>query len=584
MKATDFPAPEQELEFECSPYMTEEEAEAAKQAAVTFTHRDAAYYTVPYVLERVLSTFSEGCFYVEEVNRFFHYDEATVRYSWQSLPQMEALVASLLKAEYEELQVDAATVAEAGKQALALLSPRLVTDTVKALRGRVQVPLSEVNNTRGLVACRNGVRDLEARKLIAFDRTFKETRTTNASFVEDAELHPDARRVLAALPDDAVEWFLEQFGKALSGYYSKSDFIVLLEGQGSAGKTTLVKLLLHIAGTYRTELNVDTFHHSAGSNFKLAGYEGARVALLDDISPKHINATTLKQIVNQDHINIERKGVQNYEVLMEAHTFATCNALPPVAETDEGVWRRLVPVTFSKRFTTNAQEVNGTTVLLADRKYHDSQVSKLPQEVLDSILSVALRLAEEWLARDAEDSPLPASCQARLESWRAGADDIMGFCNEFVVFDPRYSCLSADLFDCFTEWRTANGAGRMGMRSFKTAFDSHSLVASHGVTYSRCRLGESQHSQWHSSFGDKPARPSEGMQSRYMGVRILQEGDDAEVLREEAAAYCKGIRRAQLEGELAELHQQAAEEEAHGASALAQLSDAGAADLDDLPF
>jgi putative DNA primase/helicase len=141
----------------------------------------------------------------------------------------------------------------------------------------------------------------------------------------------------------------EFFGAAIAGQMTRYAKALLLLGDGSNGKSTLLQI---IEALFPTALRASVLPHDMSRPFARATLTGKVINIVTEMSKNAIlDSEGFKAIISGDQIQAEQKH-ENAFVFKPtaAHVFAA-NTLPAVADSSDGFWRRWLVIQFNRTFT-----------------------------------------------------------------------------------------------------------------------------------------------------------------------------------------------------------------------------------------
>lgn len=150
--------------------------------------------------------------------------------------------------------------------------------------------------------------------------------------------------------DAIVANLWEMFGLALYRGHDVSRMI-LLQGSGANGKSTLLDMLRHMLGEDNCfSLSVCDL----GEKFQLVPTMGKLALIGDDISNDYVNGkacAVMKKFVTGDTVNDQYKGGATFQFKPYATLIYSCNEIPKFADGTYGFERRIHPIPLLARFT-----------------------------------------------------------------------------------------------------------------------------------------------------------------------------------------------------------------------------------------
>ena len=263
----------------------------------------------------------------------------------------------------------------------------------------------------------------------------------------------------------------EMFGLALYRGHDVSRMI-LLQGSGANGKSTLLDMLRHMLGEDNCfSLSICDL----GEKFQLVPAMGKLALIGDDISNDYVNGkacAVMKKFVTGDTVNDQYKGGATFQLKPYATLIYSCNEIPKFADGTYGFERRIHPIPLSARFTPS------------DKGFDPRLGEKLKNEVC---LEYAIAKAVEALRRCRSKLSLTAnslsqkmandiindndSVRAFLDGTNSSAASIVGKTN-------------TDIFSSYDAWCKNNDIEPLGKSAFSKKLCTHadlSTKSSNGV-------------------------------------------------------------------------------------------------------
>lgn len=263
----------------------------------------------------------------------------------------------------------------------------------------------------------------------------------------------------------------EMFGLALYRGHDVSRMI-LLQGSGANGKSTLLDMLRHMLGEDNCfSLSICDL----GEKFQLVPAMGKLALIGDDISNDYVNGKAcaiMKKFVTGDTVNDQYKGGATFQFKPYATLIYSCNEIPKFADGTYGFERRIHPIPLSARFTPS------------DKGFDPRLGEKLKNEVC---LEYAIAKAVEALRRCRSKLSLTAnslsqkmandiindndSVRAFLDGTNSSAASIVGKTNTVI-------------FSSYDAWCKNNDIEPLGKSAFSKKLCTHadlSTKSSNGV-------------------------------------------------------------------------------------------------------
>lgn len=335
-----------------------------------------------------------------------------------------------------------------------------------------------------LLNTQSGVVDLRTGEQSKHDPKLLMTKITKASF-EAGYKHEDWEMALKALPVDVADWMQLRFGQALTGSMPISDDFVFLHGGGSNGKSAWTgDGILHAVGDYGILASPNLLTKTdGGASPERASLRGARFVLMEELPEgKSLSMAEVKRVIGT--ATITARNLYEKEVTFDAsHSlFVATNFMPPIAETDEGTWRRMCKVVFPYEFVVGKpkadNERQGDPGLKPRLKHgNDGQ----HEAMLAWMVAGAVRYYKDPAA--IMPANRPASVVHETTEWRKTADRILAFLDERMVFDPDAVVLKQEAFDEFSAYLETHGHAKWAMTQFIARLSAHKTF-----TNGKCRM------------------------------------------------------------------------------------------------
>lgn len=400
-------------------------------------------------------------------------------------------------------------------------------DAVTVLaRGILREEPDAFDSHSDLLNAGNGVIDLTTGELLPHDPELLLTKLTGVNYRPDAQ-HRDWATALEALPADVHDWYRIRCGQATTGHMPPDDLLVVQQGGGENGKTTIARGIERALGDYFTLISHRALMGDPGQHpTELMAFRGARFALLEETpEERHLSVVRLKQTVGTPQIRA--RYIRQDEVEFDAtHSlFLSSNYKPLINETDHGTWRRLAllrfPYTFRKR-------VEGAELVGDWERWGDPTIRARIEDGADgqheAVLAWLVSGAVDWYKADRVMPPPPERVERDTRSWRAESDQILGYLTDRIVIDPHSHVMSRELLEDFNEWLSGRGHRPWGDQTFSDRFGGHSEVTANRIYKKNIRRASGLSrtvTKWGVTPTDAPAR-----YRGWVGLRFRTTSDD----------------------------------------------------------
>lgn len=263
----------------------------------------------------------------------------------------------------------------------------------------------------------------------------------------------------------------EMFGLAL---YRGHDVarMILLQGSGANGKSTLLDMLRHMLGEDNCfSLSICDL----GEKFQLVPAMGKLALIGDDISNDYVNGkacAVMKKFVTGDTVNDQYKGGATFQFKPYATLIYSCNEIPKFADGTYGFERRIHPIPLLARFTPS------------NAGFNPNLSEKLKEE---TCMEYALTKAIEALCRCRANISLTANVLSKKmaqeivndnDSVRAFFDGTKSDVTSFV------GKTNTSVYSSYDSWCRDNGVEPLGKSNFSKKLCAHtglSTMSSNGV-------------------------------------------------------------------------------------------------------
>ena len=291
-----------------------------------------------------------------------------------------------------------------------------------------------------LIACPNGVVDLKTGRLRAGRPADQLTMQTTVPFDPTATC-PRFEQFLVEVfagDRDLIAYLHRVVGYGLTGDTSEQCFWMPY-GAGSNGKSTLLRVLTRVLGSYAYTAPFSTFmkdHRPSISN-DLAALAGRRFVCASEADENaRLNEGRLKSLTGGDEITARFLNHEFFTYTPRLKLWLAVNHRPVVKDDSHGMWRRVRVIPFTQRFTVNP-----------------TLESKLFAEA-HGILAWAVRGCLLWLA---EGLQTPSTVLAATTDYEVDSDPLSDFLSAACTTSPEAEVGASELFKHYTSWADQNG-------------------------------------------------------------------------------------------------------------------------------
>lgn len=291
-------------------------------------------------------------------------------------------------------------------------------------------------------------------------------------------------------------YVLRYFGYALTALTTEQVF-VLLHGEGSNGKSTLVDIISRLMGDYATSLPIATLtgedrRKGAEATPDLVRTPGAR--LVRSAEPKEgmpFDESLIKSLTSGEPILVRRLNHEFNEVYPKFKLAISANRKPVIKGNDDGIWRRVVLVPFDVQIPDSEKDKSLPDKLWAERS---------------GILNRLLQGLEEFLVLGALNPP--GEITAASQEYRNESDLMGAFVREAldVTKDENDSEMTGTLFEAFLVWcqRAARTPVKRETFTRRIVKTSHDFGFEKGKSSSSIYIGVKVRSEFRPQPSERP--------------------------------------------------------------------------------
>ncbi len=364
-----------------------------------------------------------------------------------------------------------------------------------------------------------GVVHLPTGELRPHDPALMFTKITAVGYDPDAD-RTSWLRALESLPPRVADWLQVRLGQGATGYRPEDDRLLIFEGSGENGKTTVLFAPRVALGAYAVTVPDRLLMANPGDHpTELTVLMGARFAVVEELAEgRSLNVKRLKDTVGTPEITARKIGKDNVTWRTTHGLYLSTNYLPVVAETDHGTWRRLSLVRFPYRFVDAAALAVSRSK--ADR-LGDPAVRRHFEDAPDAgVLAWLVDGARAWYEAGRTMPPTPKRVKRDTLSWRHDADPVLSYVAERLLVGEAaegFAISATDLSTDFNEYLEAKQHRPWSASTITARFGGHEALRD--VTRKVVRFGP----KWLPSRPAGAYRPLPQGASAWLGVRFADE-------------------------------------------------------------
>jgi putative DNA primase/helicase len=279
-----------------------------------------------------------------------------------------------------------------------------------------------------------------------------------------------------ALPDPQERGFLQRyFGYALTGSIEEQALLVLY-GEGSNGKSSIVTVIGKILGDYALTLDISTLlasEHSGGGGQAtpdLARLPGKRLAMASEPDKgDRLSEKRVKSVTGGEALPIRNLFEKQIEIDPQFKLVISCNHKPRIIGQDEGIWRRVLMLHFR--------------VIIPKAERDKRLPAKLLREEGPGILNWLIDGCMAWQERGLDP---PASVLEATAEYRSENDPLGAFLAGETIKEAGASVQAKVIYDAYAAWCTDNGQDPITSTKFGTTLGDRGISKSKaGVMFYR---------------------------------------------------------------------------------------------------
>lgn len=296
---------------------------------------------------------------------------------------------------------------------------------------------NEVNNhCKQYVNVKNGVINLDTRKLEKHNPKFKTTLQFQANYMNDKEFNKAFENstfnkfLNTTLSNANIITLQECFGLILSPHAKEVQKAFIFLGNGSNGKSAVAEIITKLVGgnSFMSCLGLSDFE----KKFDLANIEGKFLNMnIDDESVSLEKTGKFKSIIAGDAVDIEKKGKDKVSYIPNLTCIIGLNKLPSTGDRSHGFYRRQYIIPFNQTFGTKEEVANGTATQVKNPK----MIQYIIKNEMDIVFTWALkglyRLIENEFVLTYNDE-----VAAELEEFRLESDSVYAFYKFKIELSP----------------------------------------------------------------------------------------------------------------------------------------------------
>lgn len=322
-------------------------------------------------------------------------------------------------------------------------------EVIKTLQAQHEIEIlsKDLDNVPSIIGCLNGAVDLTTGRLIASNQDHYLTKSTNLIYDPEASSPLWLKTVADVFLDDEemVSFYRRLIGYSILGH-NKEHLVCFLYGNGSNGKSTLTNALASVFGDYSKNTpfsSLTTISKGNQHSEHLTRLQGARfVSTSEPNANSELKEGTLKDMSGGDTITC-RAAYSRHSVEINPRwvTFIPTNFRPSINGTDNGIWRRLLFIPFTRNFKLEPELLD----------------LDLPSKLLEEKQGILNWIIQGALEYQAEGLQIPERLIQEKEDYRKELDVIGAWIEDKLRVEETLSETNKNLWTSFSEYIKERG-------------------------------------------------------------------------------------------------------------------------------
>lgn len=284
-----------------------------------------------------------------------------------------------------------------------------------------QAPVRDfILSDKGMINLRNGIFNLKTRKLEKHNKRYKLSNLIDCDYIEGGETPVwDTLLEVITLGRPHMQKVIEEFiGYCISGCeYKKFNHMLILDGSGSNGKSTLIRIIQELIGEENTSsIGLESINKDRFSSFNLVN----KLINFCSEEPKEAFSMTgpIKKITGGDSIMVEEKHKGAFQYHNIAKLIISYNKMPFFPDDSIGMKRRIILIPCEQNFEKRPE----LKIANVESRIFKEERSALLKKCLDAYLD----------AVDREAFTMIEEGNSRIEEMITESNSVLGFIDEYV--------------------------------------------------------------------------------------------------------------------------------------------------------
>ena len=339
---------------------------------------------------------------------------------------------------------------------------KYISATLKEVRPIVEIMPSELNKNPYLLNTPSGTFDLR-KGLGGFSEHKAEDYITKITTVSPGNKGKDIwLDCLDKIYGDAelIDYVQKICGLAVIGKVF-IEAMIIAYGDGGNGKSTFWNAIFRVLGNYSGKLSADALTTSVRRNVKpeMAEMAGRRLLIASESQEgARLNESMIKQLCSTDEVMAEKKYKDPFYFTPTHMLVLYTNHLPRISGSDDGIWRRLIVIPYTRKLTGKDDIKNYADYLYENAgEYILSWLIEGAKKVIDS----KFRIAEPKVVTDA------------IREYKEQSNWFNHFIEDCCEVGKGYEVSSSQLYSSYRAYCSSIGEYPRSTSDFYTALEKN---------------------------------------------------------------------------------------------------------------
>lgn len=339
---------------------------------------------------------------------------------------------------------------------------KYISATLKEVRPIVEIMPSELNKNPYLLNTPSGTFDLR-KGLGGFSEHKAEDFITKITTVSPGNKGKDIwLDCLDKIYGDAelIDYVQRICGLAVIGKVF-IEAMIIAYGDGGNGKSTFWNAIFRVLGNYSGKLSADALTTSVRRNVKpeMAEMAGRRLLIASESQEgARLNESMIKQLCSTDEVMAEKKYKDPFYFTPTHMLVLYTNHLPRISGSDDGIWRRLIVIPYTRKLTGKDDIKNYADYLYENAgEYILSWLIEGAKKVIDS----KFRITEPKVVTDA------------IREYKEQSNWFNHFIEDCCEIGKGYEVSSSQLYSSYRAYCSSIGEYPRSTSDFYTALEKN---------------------------------------------------------------------------------------------------------------